>query len=226
MTSVLRTCSALRAEHFAWLPLVTKSVLYSSDVTVNVAILGCSLTFTSNGLFSLKTSANVCRVCGHIWSSMNGYLPVHGVFSSSSSGIMQQHGHILLFFKCLVCIDSCTCWPVWVIFNINAISNLPMKVKEIPLKWSDKRTQPRHLKACEIFRYVVDCWLLECSPVNMRLNSASDGHRSHRQHHIFLFLRRSLLINSNIKIKLWCFHVRAWKLPVSHGGSKNSQWKP
>lgn len=64
---------------------------------------------------------------------------------------------------------------------------------------------------------------MKCILQNMLLNTGceiSDGRRSHRQHQIFLFWRCSPLINSNIKIKLWCFHMREWSLR-GHMGVSN-----
>lgn len=49
--------------------------------------------------------------------------------------------------------------------------------------------------------------LLRCILQNTPLNTGceiSDGLGSQRQHHVFLFWRWSLLINSTIKLKLWC----------------------
>lgn len=170
-------------------------------------------------------------------SLLKRYLSRHVFFSSSTCDMMQQQCHTPLFTGLHLFVYTLhmptwsmlipTVFPFllhkafklyihhtsqsgfWVIFNLNLISILPMKVKEIPLSdvmWGHSRG------FCSFVRCMVDCWLLECRLKSKHLNTAcgiSNDRRSHRKHQIFLFWRRSPLINSNIKIKLWCFHVSA-----------------
>lgn len=97
-------------------------------------------------------------------------------------------------------------------FQSKSNINFTLENEGNSIKWCDVRTQLWSFQLCQLLWCMGDCWLLECSLKNKLLNTAcriSDGCRSHRQRQIFVFWRRSLLFNSNIKIKLWCFHVSA-----------------